>query len=101
MQLLHDYQWDLKRAVRLSNNDIASIQSLPLNSIFLVLNDGGLIVDEKLYILLRSTGLIGVAKKLTRVESDLDEVGSTKDDKEVLTNTKDLNLIHLSGCFSS
>ena len=48
---------------------VSSIPALPLNAIFLVLEDGGLMVEERLYMILRANGFIAVASKHTADEA--------------------------------
>lgn len=64
----------MRKLVRLGGHiSITNIPALPLNSVFLSLEDGGFLLDEKLYMTLRTNGLIGAANKHNIEEPD-DEV---------------------------
>ena len=67
-ELIYDLHIDIKRMVWLPNFNITLIASLPLNSIFFLIEEGGVMLDEKLYILLRSSGLISVGSKQKRID---------------------------------
>lgn len=56
--------------VWLPNFDTTTIQSLPINSIFFALEGGGVMFDEKLYVLLRSSGLLAMGSKPNRLEEE-------------------------------
>mmetsp|Transcript_9147 Transcript_9147/g.13789 ORF Transcript_9147/g.13789 Transcript_9147/m.13789 type:complete len:478 (-) Transcript_9147:153-1586(-) len=71
--LIYECFMDIKRMVRLGPTDITSIPALPLNAIFFTVEDGGLIIDDKLYVTLRSSGLISIASKQSRIEVEEDD----------------------------
>jgi hypothetical protein len=74
--LIHQCEWDVKKLVRLGGHiSITNIPALPLNSVFLSMEDGGFLLDEKLYMTLRTNGLISAANKrnVEEAEDDVDE----------------------------
>jgi hypothetical protein len=70
--LAYELSVDIKRMVWLPNTDITSISPLPLNAVFFVIEDGGIMIDEKLYVLLRSNGLLSVGSKQNRIDTNDD-----------------------------
>ena len=70
--LILDFAIDLNKFLRLGNSKLPEMKSLPINSLFFATEGGGaLYTTEKLYIRLRSQGLISIG------------IGSLNNDKEV------------------
>lgn len=83
--LMQQFEWDLSKVVRLGGHiSLANISALPLNAMFIATEDGGLLVDEKLYMTLRSNGLITVASK-HNAEAEDNEVDEYSLQQEVRT----------------
>ncbi|CAE7434793.1 unnamed protein product [Symbiodinium microadriaticum] len=62
--LIHQCEWDIKKLVRIGGHiSLSNIPALPHNAILLALEDGGLLVDERLYLTLRANGFISVTNK--------------------------------------
>lgn len=68
--------------VWLPNFDITTIP-LPLNSIFFYIEEGGVMFDEKLYILLRTSGSISVGSKQNRLDAPEDDEENDPDIEEL------------------
>lgn len=72
IDLAYELSIDIKRMVWLPNTDITTISPLPLNAVFFLIEDGGIMIEEKLYVLLRSNGLLSVASKQNRIDTNDD-----------------------------
>lgn len=92
-ELIYEINIDLKRMVWLPNFEITSISSLPLNSIFFLIEEGGVMFDEKLYILLRSSGLISVGIKQNRIEINDDDENDPQIEEQNRVKTSLQNII--------
>jgi hypothetical protein len=72
VDLVYELSIDLKRMVWLPTIEITTLSGFPLNAILFLVEDGGIMMDERLYVLLRSNALLSVASKQNRLDTNDD-----------------------------
>lgn len=83
--LVYEMFIDIKRMVWLPAVDITTLSALPLNTIFFVIEDGGVMMDEKLYVLLRSNSILSVSSKQNRIETNEDVDNDSQEEEQAVS----------------
>jgi hypothetical protein len=94
IDLVYELSIDLKRMVWLPTIDITTLSAFPLNAILFLVEDGGIMMDERLYVLLRSNALLSVASKQNRLDTN-DDIDNDSQVEEQAVSSLFLPCSHL------
>lgn len=95
--VVYELSIDVKRMVWLPAIDITTLSALPMNTIFFIIEDGGVMMDEKLYVILRSNSILSVSSKQNRIEVNDDVDNDSQEEEQAVSHSSCLDSPNTEG----